>query len=152
MKGQQFDLWHKPSLDVTQRVKAALREVMSVCPLSREEIADSMSNAARKEGLATDRSPVSPDMLDKWAASSAVTHRMPHHFIVIFCSVTLSLLPIQAMLAPLKSAAVLARIWISWNSPELAFRRRSLPAKRKPSREGSRNENENQGGSALGVR
>jgi hypothetical protein len=108
MKARQLNLWHNPSLDVTLRVKAALRDVLAECPMSREAIAERMSAVARKEGLSSneDRTPVSPDMLDKWVSASAATHRMPYHYLTIFCFVTDSLLPIQVMLAPLNASAV----------------------------------------------
>lgn len=107
MSTHKLGLWHNPSLDVTLRVKAALREVLSECPKSREAIAEHMSSVARKEGLAEEgRTPVSPEMLDKWVSSSATAHRIPYHYLTIFCFVTGSLLPIQAMLAPLNASAV----------------------------------------------
>ncbi|WP_027190047.1 hypothetical protein [Fundidesulfovibrio putealis] len=139
MSTHQFGLWHNPSLDVTLRVKAALREVLSECPKSREAIAELMSAAARKEGLAEEgRTPVSPDMLDKWVSSSATAHRMPYHYLTIFCFVTDSLLPIQAMLAPLCARAVtgedmdlleLARI--KAQKDELARQERAIKQRRK---------------------
>ena len=107
MNLDQVLLWENPSFDTTLRVKAALRDVLAECPLSREVIAERMSAVARREGMiAEDRTAVSPEMLDKWVSASAITHRIPHHLLTIFCHVTRSLLPIQAMLAPLGASAI----------------------------------------------
>jgi len=60
--GGSVSLWDNPSLDVTSRVKPAMRDALSGCPLSREIVAERMSDIARREGMCgKDRSPVSPD-------------------------------------------------------------------------------------------
>jgi len=137
MKDRQLTLWDNPSLDVTSRVKSAMRDALSGCPLSREVVAERMSDIARREGMCgKDRSPVSPDMLDKWVASSASAHRVPYPFLTIFCSVTDSLLPIDAMLAPLNARAVSGEDWdllelakIEAQQEELSRRAKAIKAK-----------------------
>jgi hypothetical protein len=98
---RQMSLWDSPSLDATARVKSAMREALKACPKSREMVTDEMNALAAREGLVDEgRSPVTLALLDKWVAAGS-PNRVPYHLLVVFCEVTNSLLPIQAMASPL---------------------------------------------------
>jgi len=93
----QPSLFEQVSLDPTNRVKSAMREALKECRLSREQVVDEINRLAGVEGIKTK---VSLSLLDKWVAASA-NHLIPWKLLPIFCQVTKSILPLQALVAPL---------------------------------------------------
>jgi hypothetical protein len=66
MAAQQLNLFG-PSLNVTSRLKTAMREAIRNCLLSREEIAERMKALASMDGLGGGRgSKISLPNLDAW--------------------------------------------------------------------------------------
>ena len=96
-KLRQKSLFECPSLDPIMKVKAAMQKTIRQCSLSREQIVDKMQELAEVEGIKTK---ISLSLLDKWVAQSAA-HIIPWRLLPIFCKVTGSLEPIQALIAPL---------------------------------------------------
>lgn len=94
---RQVKIFTQPSLNPTSKVKAAMREAVKECPLSREQIVDEMNRLANIDGV---KVKISLALLDKWVAQST-PHIIPWKLLPIFCRVTGNILPIQALLAPL---------------------------------------------------
>lgn len=84
----QQDLFGRPSLNPVPRLKAAMREALKRCRLSREQVVEEMNRLASLEGLTTGgrSQKVTLPLLDKWVAESA-EHVIPLKFLPIFCEV-----------------------------------------------------------------
>ena len=95
----QLDLWTKPDLDPTTRLKAAMREALRLSGISREKVVTDMNDLAAEAGLTTNGrgEKVTLAILEKWVAPSANGHRVPIHYLSIFCLVTRSFLPLEAL-------------------------------------------------------
>lgn len=98
-KPQQLDLWNRPDLDPTMRLKAAMREAIRLSGLSREKVVADMNELAAEAGLTTNGrgEKVTLNLLEKWVAPSAEGHRIPVHFLSLFCLITRSGLPLEAL-------------------------------------------------------
>ncbi|MBW2618507.1 MAG: hypothetical protein JRC92_06505 [Deltaproteobacteria bacterium] len=92
-------LWDMPSLDPTERVKAAMREALAGCSLSREQVVDEMNRLAVVEGITTNgrRQQVSVDILNKWDAPGDRRYIIPTKYLPIFCHAAGSILPLKAL-------------------------------------------------------
>lgn len=126
-KPTQLSLWDSPSFDPTDRLKAAMREALKNCPRSRDQVVSDMNALAAMEGMtcAGRSQEVTSAILDKWVAGGATGHRIPVHYLPIFCQVTESILPLQALLAPLGAMAISgdeAKV-LRWGQTELERRR-----------------------------
>ena len=126
--GRQLKIFEQPSLNPTSRVKAAMREAIKECPLSREQIVDEMNRLAGIEGV---KVKISLALLDKWVAQST-PHIIPWKLMPIFCRITENVLPLQALLAPLGATIV----WdkdvrlLQWARAEIQRRALSKTARR----------------------
>ena len=76
-------------LDVGERLRAALREALRRCPLSRWEVAGRMSLLVGRE--------VSKHMLDAYTAETKEAHRFPAEWLPAFCEVTGSTEPLRLL-------------------------------------------------------
>ncbi len=87
---RQRGLFDRPSLNPVPRLKAAMREALKGCGLSREQVVDRMNELASLEGLSTGgrAKRVTLPLLDKWVAEGAPEHVIPTKFIPIFCEAT----------------------------------------------------------------
>jgi len=107
---KQLGLWDRPSLDPTHRIKLAMKEAFRNTSLSREQVVDEMNRLAAAEGLTTNgrSQKVTPALLDKWLAPGATQHIIPLKLLPIFCAVTGSVAPLQALAAPLSARVISA--------------------------------------------
>jgi len=107
---KQRSLWDRPSLDPTHRIKLAMKEALQGIPLSREQVVDEMNRLAAAEGLTTNgrSQKVTTALLDKWLAPGATQHIIPLKLLPIFCAVTGSVAPLQALAAPLSARVISA--------------------------------------------
>ncbi len=107
--GNWLQLWDKPNLDPLARLKAAMREALKGCPLSREQVVDEMNRLAGLEGIpgsGNSRQPVTPALLDKWVSPASAGHIVPLRLLPVFCQVVGSTLPVAALAAPLGASLV----------------------------------------------
>lgn len=93
--GQMALNWQ--SLDVRLPVKAAMARALRESNLSREQVVERMNALAAASGV-IGRTTV--NVLDKWTAPSA-EHTIPYQLLPLFCRATESLLPLEALAAPL---------------------------------------------------
>lgn len=123
----QLSLWDSPSFDPTDRLKAAMREALRGCPKSRDQVVADMNRLASHEGMTCNgrSQEVTTTVLDKWVAAGATGHRIQVQYLPIFCQVTGSLLPLQALLAPLGATAISGNDVkiLRWGETELERRR-----------------------------
>lgn len=68
------------SLNVREQLRVAINEALKGCPLSRWEVAGSMSHLLGVE--------ISKYMIDAWTAESKDGHRFPAEYLPAFCEVT----------------------------------------------------------------
>ena len=104
---EQLSLFEQPSLNVMARLKAAMREALKACTLSREQVAERMTEIARSEGIrfAGNSRAVSRAILDKWVGEGA-QHIIPIPLVTIFCAVTNSILPMQVLASALSVSVI----------------------------------------------
>lgn len=130
MAGHQLKIF-KPSLNATSRLKAAMREAIRNCRLSREEIAEQMRALAKMEGLGGGRgSTITLSSLDAWVAESK-PHLIPINLLPLFCDVTKDGAPI-AVLAATNGLSLIGpqdRQLLEWAKAEV--RSRQLARKKK---------------------
>lgn len=130
MVGQQLRIF-KPSLNATSRLKAAMREAIKNCPLSRQEIVDQMRALAKTEGLGGGRgSAISLATLDAWVAETK-SHLIPVNLLPLFCDVTKDGAPV-AILAAANGFSLIGsqdRQLLEWARAEI--RTRQLAKKKK---------------------
>lgn len=93
--GQMALNWQ--SFDVRLPVKTAMARALRESRLSREQVAECMNALAAASGI-TFR--VTVHVMDKWTAPSA-DHSIPYQLLPLFCRATESLLPLEALAAPL---------------------------------------------------
>lgn len=101
----QLQLWDSPPLNPIQRLKTAMRDALKGCPASRTKVVGDINELARREGMTCNgrTQEVTEDKLDKWVAAGAEDHVIPVKYFVIFCRVTGSMLPLQALAACLEA-------------------------------------------------
>lgn len=94
----QLSLFDGPSLNVLSRLKAAMRESLRGCRLSRDQIAEHMTETAWIEGLRLPGNTrvISKAILDKWVSESS-PHIIPLPLLTVFCAVTNAWLPIHVL-------------------------------------------------------
>ncbi len=122
---EQRHLFGSPSLNPVPKVKAAMKEAIKECGLSREQISDEMNRLAKINGV---HAKVSPSLLDKWVAQEAA-HIIPWKLLPIFCKVTGSILPLAALAAPVGATLVIGKEvkLLEWAKAEI--KRRELSRK-----------------------
>ena len=105
---KQLRLWDEPSLDTTQSLKAAMREALEACSLSREKVVSDMNRLASECGMTCGGrgQKVTIEMLHKWCAAGSPEHVIKVTFLTLFCQAVGSFLPFQALLRPLKAIAI----------------------------------------------
>lgn len=122
-----------PSLNVTSRLKASMREAIRACNLSREEIVDRMKTTAITEGLGGGRgSTITLANLDAWC-SETKSNLIPVSLLPMFCHITRDLTPLKVLAGPLdagivdsKEMRLLAWAKIEAQSRELARKRKKI--------------------------
>ncbi|OQX50296.1 hypothetical protein B5M47_03965 [candidate division CPR3 bacterium 4484_211] len=134
MESQQFfsdkllgqrPLFSSPSLNPVSKVKAAIKQAIKGCGLSREQIVDEMNRLAKIENIHVK---VSLSLLDKWVAQEA-THIIPWKVLPIFCRVTGSILPLQALVAPLGATVITGKDLKLLEWAKVEIKRRELSRK-----------------------
>ncbi len=104
MRGQ-LDLFSR-NLNVASKLKEAMRESVRKCPLSREQISDSMLILAREAELINGRgTTISLANLDAWLAPGKV-NLIPLTFLPLFCRVVGDLSALSALGAPLDAEVI----------------------------------------------
>lgn len=100
--GIQLSLRDQVNLDPTDFLKIAMQEALKGCNLSRAQVVDDMNRAATCAGIRNEARGqcVSEAILDKWVARGSRNHLIPLRLLPIFCQVTGSLLPLQAIMPP----------------------------------------------------
>ncbi len=131
---KQLNLWDRPSLDPTHRLKLAMKEALKDTSLSREQVVDEMNRLAAAEGLTTNgrSQKVTTALLDKWLAPGATQHIIPLKLLPIFCAVTGSVAPLAALAAPLSARVISveeAKL-LEWAKLELERRRLNKQARK----------------------
>lgn len=132
MAAQQLNLFG-PTMNVTSRLKAAMREAIRSCKLSREEIADRMKAIAKSDGLGGGRgSTISVANLDAWCSESKA-NLIPSNLLPLFCRVTGDIsavavlaAPLQATLVDKKDAQLLEWARIEVQAKQIAKRRKRI--------------------------
>ena len=95
-----------PSLNVTSRLKASMREALRKSGFSREQIIDRMRALAKGDGLGGGRgSTISLPNLDAWC-SETKPNLIPVNLLPLFCHVTKDLSPLHVITAPLQATVV----------------------------------------------
>lgn len=95
-----------PSLNVTSRLKMAMRQSIRGCAISREEIVDRMKAIARADGLGGGRgSTISVPNLDAWV-SETKANIIPVNLLPVFCRVVGDLDPLRVLVSPLGASVV----------------------------------------------
>jgi hypothetical protein len=129
----QMDLFDRPNLNVTCRLKAAMRESLKNCDLSREQVAERITEIMKVEGL---RCPgnsrgVSRAIFDKWVGESSV-HMIPTAILPVFCAAARSWLPLQVLAASagLKLISPDETKLLLWGQAEAGKRKISKRAKK----------------------
>lgn len=103
--GTQLHLFG-PNLNVTARLKTAMREAIRKGTISREEIVDRMRALAKADGMGGGRgSTISLANLDAWC-SETKTNLIPTHLLPLFCHVTKDITPLRVLAAPLGAGIV----------------------------------------------
>lgn len=99
MAPRQLDM-NSPAMNVRARVKAAMREAIRRCDLSRQEIVDEMNRIAQVEGMGGARgSKITLANLDAWVAETK-PNLIPVDLMTLFCVSVKSSKPIEVMAAP----------------------------------------------------
>lgn len=124
----QLNLFDQPSLNVISRLKAAMRESIRRCRISREQIAARMTEIALIESLKWPGSSraISKAILDKWVSESS-PHVIPLALLPAFCSVAGDWLSIQVLARPLKLIVIpdQERKLLEWAEAEIERREAS---------------------------
>lgn len=97
-RARQLDLFSGQSFDVTHEIKRQIRHVLTNSVLSRDQVVDRMNGIATAEGM---RSTISKAVLDGWCKDSDPARLPSLPWVIIFCRVTETVTPIEAMLRPL---------------------------------------------------
>jgi hypothetical protein len=99
MQNQAFE---RMSLNTVFRLKAAMRKALKDTNLSRDQVADEMTEIMKIDGLRLpgNSKSISRTILDKWVCESA-QHMIPVSLIPVFCQVVDSCLPVKILIQPL---------------------------------------------------
>lgn len=122
-KRRQLDLF-RPQIDVGLKLKAALRESVRKCSLSREQIVDEMAHLARRAGMDIGRGKtISLPNLDAWLAAGKV-NQIPSVMLPLFCHVVSDLGPLKVLVGPLDADVIGKRKakLLSWAEMEIQSR------------------------------
>lgn len=133
-QSKQPNLWENPNLNPIPRLKSAMQQALKDSPLSRNEVIDAINKIAAIEGLTTGgrAQRVTLAQLDKWVAPGTRQHLIPLKYLPLFCHVTGSLLPLQALVQPL-GATVMGETEakrLAWAEVEIERRQLAKKAKR----------------------
>ncbi len=135
---RQGRLWDAPVDDPTPAVKAAMREVIKGCPLSREEITEDMNRLAILAGI---RRKATPALLDKWVAPSS-DHEISLRMLRLFCRATGNNLPLEVYAKGFKGVRGLLDEEtvddLEWARKQIAFRRAKKEADQADRKKGLR--------------
>ena len=127
-------LWDTPSIDPINRLKAAMREALRNCPLSRTKVVTDMNELASIEGMTCNGNAqkISEALLDKWVAAGANAFIIPLRYLPLFCKVTGNTASLQAVCAPLGLQIIgdEDRKILEWARAELRRRHLTKEAKR----------------------
>jgi hypothetical protein len=98
----QYDLFGKLTLNINPIFKAVLREALKDSGLSREQVANQMTEMMTAAALRCpgNSKSISKAILDKWVGENAA-HMMPLSLVPIFCAVTKTRIPLQVLCWPL---------------------------------------------------
>lgn len=104
-KRRQLDLFGPPT-DVGPKLKAALRECVRKCRLSREQIVDEMAHLARRTAMDKRRgTTISLANLDAWLAAGK-PNQIPSVMLPLFCHVVGDLNPFRVLVTPLDADVI----------------------------------------------
>lgn len=130
----QLQLWDRPALDPKGRLKTAMREALDGSGLSREKVVADMNAVAEAEGLTCNGNAqkITTAMLDKWVAAGSPAYMIPAAYLPLFCLVTRSLLPLNALAAPLQAEVIEAedRRLLEWARVETTRRKLNRDARK----------------------
>ena len=129
MSGREAQLplnWQ--GLDPVPPLKRAMAAALRECDLSREQVADRMNQLLAADGQTPQ---VTINTIEKWVAPSAI-HVIPLRLLPVFCRVVDSLLPLEALAAPLgaKLAGPLEQALIRWAQAQEDKRRAAIAERR----------------------
>ena len=129
----QLNLFDQPSLNIISRLKAAMRESLRQCRLSREQIAERMTTVILIEGLKCPGNSrvISKTILDKWVSESS-PHVISLPLLPVFCTIAGDFLPIQIMCRPLGLTIISdrERKLLEWAGAEIKRREATKQANR----------------------
>ncbi|MFA7176775.1 MAG: hypothetical protein WC114_05975 [Smithellaceae bacterium] len=103
MNPAQMSLFEIPTFNITAEFKSALNDVTKSSKLSREEIIDQMNALAARYGvcLLKGNAKLTMAMFEKWINPLDTSRTMPLKAVPIFCRITQSYEPINAIIRPL---------------------------------------------------
>ncbi|MBF0546194.1 MAG: hypothetical protein HQM08_17255 [Candidatus Riflebacteria bacterium] len=123
-----------PSLDPIIRLKIAMKKAISDSQLSREKIVSDMNVLAAQEGMTCGGKgqKVSLSILDKWISVSSATHVIPLRFLPLFCHVTNSFLPFNALISSLNAEVIAEeeRKLLEWAKVEITRKKLKRDSKK----------------------
>lgn len=124
---KQLQLWDQPGIDPTNRLKAAMREALHACALSREKVVNDMNALATLEGMTCGgkSQKVTEPLLDKWCAAGSTAYVIPPRYIPLFCKVVGSVLPLKALAGPVGAEVITGEDvkLLAWAKVEVARRK-----------------------------
>lgn len=127
---EQLNLFDRPSLMITPRLKAAMRAAIKDGPLSRDQVVDRMTEICAMDGIRSVS--VSRPMLDKWTAETA-PHVIPLTLLPVFCQAVGSLAPLAVMTSAVGALLINkedAKL-LAWARAEVTKRQAAKEAKRR---------------------
>jgi len=100
--GKQLTIREYLLLDPTDALKIAMSEALKNCQISRAQVVDAMNQMAVAAGIRHEgkSAGITEDILNKWVARGSSNHMIPVKYIPIFCHVTCSMQPLEALLPP----------------------------------------------------
>ncbi len=120
-------------LDIKKEVKAAMRQALKECDLSRDEVADRMTGIMGMLGIKTpgNSKRITKHILEKWVAEEA-PHIIPFTLLPVFCYVVGSYLPLQVAAKSLGLEIINSEDQkiLAWAKAEIAKRQMIKKAKR----------------------
>jgi hypothetical protein len=130
---RQLGLFGRPSLNILPRLKAAMREALRTSGLSRDQVADLMTEICRTEGirLPGNSKAISRALLDKWVADGA-NHVIPITLLPVFCTATASSLPLGVLARALELEVIgpESQRLLQWARAEVERRRAAKEARK----------------------
>jgi hypothetical protein len=127
-------LFDAPSLDCIPRLKAAMRDALKACPLSRTRVVADMLALAEREGINTGLRglTITEDVLNQWVAPSADQHVICLRLLPLFCRAVNSVEPLAALAGAI-GATVIGdedRKLLAWAKAETQRRKAHKTARR----------------------